>query len=86
MLDRSAAAAAPHLREKLAVTVHGGAELFELTDPAGSELRQAMLDHYLPLQGPRFEIWLDATDSLGARIVPAKISTFSLGPKIRSCD
>ena len=63
--------------EQLAVTVHGRAELFELSDPAGIELRQAMLDHYLPLQGPEFETWLDQTDSLGARIVADKIFTFA---------
>jgi general stress protein 26 len=65
--------------EKLAVTVHGRAELFELTDPAAAELRQAMLDHYLPLQGPSFEIWLNETDSLGARIAAAKMFTFRAG-------
>ena len=45
--------------EELAVSVHGRAELFDLSDPAGGELRQAMLDHYLPIQGPEFETWLN---------------------------
>jgi len=62
--------------EDLAVTVHGRAELFELGDPSRGELRQAMLDHYLPLQGPSFETWLNATDSLGARIAAEKMFTF----------
>jgi Pyridoxamine 5'-phosphate oxidase len=63
--------------EELAVTVHGRAELFDLSAPEGRELRQAMLDHYVPLQGPQFETWLDETDSIGARIVAAKMFTFS---------
>jgi hypothetical protein len=47
------AVTASHLpSEKLAVTVHGRAHLFELSDPVHQDLRQAMLDHYLPLQGP----------------------------------
>ena len=64
--------------EHLAVTMHGTAEVFEVSDPARPELRQAMLDHYLPVQGPDFERWLDGIDALGARIRPAKVFTFSL--------
>jgi hypothetical protein len=64
--------------ERLAVSVHGRAELFEVSDPARSELRQAMLDHYLPLEGPEFETWLDRIDALGARIEPARMFTFHL--------
>src|SRR6266571_7488424 len=45
------AVSATHLPgDELAVTVHGRAELFDLRDPARGELRQAMLDHYLPRQ------------------------------------
>ena len=55
------ATSATHLpSEAFAVTVHGNAELFELSDPRRPELRQAMLDHYLPLQGPSFEEWLQS--------------------------
>ncbi len=64
--------------EALAVTVHGRAELFELSDPAGSALRQAMLDHYLPLQGPSFQEWLDNLDALGTRIRADRMFTFHL--------
>jgi Pyridoxamine 5'-phosphate oxidase len=63
--------------EELAITVHGRAELFDVSDPAHSELRQAMLDHYLPLQGPAFETWLDQADAVGARIAADKMFTFS---------
>jgi hypothetical protein len=62
----------------LAVTVHGRAELFEVSEPSRGELRQAMLDHYLPLQGPAFETWLDQADAMGARIAADKIFTFSM--------
>jgi hypothetical protein len=64
--------------EELAVTVHGRAELFDIGDPSRGELRQAMLDHYLPLQGPAFETWLDQADAMGARIAADKIFTFSM--------
>ena len=72
------AVSATHLPgEELAVTVHGRAELFDLRDPEGRELRQAMLDHYLPTQGAEFQTWLDEADAVGARIVAAKMFTFS---------
>ena len=63
--------------EELAVTVHGQAQLVDLREPAGAELRQAMLDWYVPRQGPEFETWLDALDAVAARIEPEKIFTFS---------
>lgn len=64
--------------EELAVTVHGRAEVYPLLDPAQAALRQAMLDHYLPLQGPAFAAWLDASDALGARVVAERMLTFHL--------
>jgi general stress protein 26 len=64
--------------ESLAVTVHGTAELFELRSEVGAELRQAMLDHYLPIQGPSFGEWMEDVQALGARIDPAKMFTFSM--------
>ena len=73
------AVSASHLPgDELGVTVHGRAELFDLKDPAHGELRQAMLDHYLPRQGPEFEVWLDEGDSVGARIVAEKMFTFAM--------
>jgi nitroimidazol reductase NimA-like FMN-containing flavoprotein (pyridoxamine 5'-phosphate oxidase superfamily) len=72
------AVSASHLPgEELAVTVHGPAELFDLHDPEGAELRQAMLDYYLPRQGPEFETWLAELDAIGARIAAEKMFTFS---------
>ncbi len=73
------AVSATHLPgEELAVTVHGRAELFDISDPAHGELRQAMLDYYLPRQGPEFETWLDQLDAIGARIAAEKMFTFSM--------
>jgi hypothetical protein len=73
------AVSASHLPgDELGVTVHGQAELFAMNDPAHGELRQAMLDHYLPKQGPEFETWLDESDGLGARIMAEKMFTFSM--------
>jgi Pyridoxamine 5'-phosphate oxidase len=72
------AVSATHLPgDELAVTVHGRAELFDLRDPAHGELRQAMLDHYLPRQGPEFETWLDHLDAVGARIAAEKMFNFA---------
>ena len=74
------AVSATHLPgEELAVTVHGRVEpLLPMADPAAAELRQAMLDEYVPRQGPAFEQWLDNLDALAARIEPEKIFTFRM--------
>lgn len=66
--------------EDLAVTVHGRAERFGIRDRRCDELRQAMLDVYLPKQGPSFGTWLDTVDAIGARIVPQKMFTFHMAP------
>lgn len=72
------AVSATHLPgEALAVTVHGRAELFDLRGPEGRELRQAMLDYYLPRQGAQFETWLEEIDAIGARITAARMFTFT---------
>ena len=74
---RSAVSATHLVGEELAVTVHGRADLFDVSDPARGELRQAMLDHYLPRQGPAFETWLDQADAVAARIAADKMFTYS---------
>jgi hypothetical protein len=66
--------------EQLAITVHGRAEIFDLNDPDYPELRQAMLDHYLPIAGEGFRDWIDSGDSYGARIRTDKMFTFSMPP------
>jgi general stress protein 26 len=73
------AVSATHLPgEELAVTVHGRAELLDLREAADGELRQAILDWYVPRQGPEFEKWLDALDAVAARIEPEKMFTFAM--------
>jgi general stress protein 26 len=73
------AVSATHLPgEELAVTVHGRAELVDMRDPVAAELRRAMLDWYVPRQGPEFETWLDALDAVAARIEPEKMFTFAM--------
>ncbi|MGC2486265.1 MAG: pyridoxamine 5'-phosphate oxidase family protein [Acidimicrobiales bacterium] len=68
---------ATHLpNEQLAITVHGRAEIFEINDPDLPQLRQAMLDHYLPIAGEGFREWVDSGDSYGARIRADKMFTF----------
>jgi hypothetical protein len=78
-LARRPAVSATHLPgEDLAVTVHGRAECFPMDDPACAAMRRAMLDHYVPIQGPSFEEWLDNIDAMGARIQPDKMFTFHM--------
>ncbi len=78
-LSRRPWVSASHLPgEHLAITVHGRAATFSLSDPEHGELRRAMLEHYLPIAGSSFEEWLDDTDALGARIEADKMFTFAL--------
>ena len=76
--DRPAISACHVPDEELAVTVHGTAELCDLHDAADGMVRQAMLDHYLPKQGPAFEEWLETAEVLCARIDAQKMFTFHL--------
>lgn len=66
--------------EEMSVTVHGRAELFDVMDPGRPELREAMLDHYLPRQGPAFQDWLEQADAVGARMAADRLFTFHLSP------
>lgn len=63
----------------LAVSAHGGARLFDFPGRDTAELRQAMLDHYLPLQGPGFGDWLDAMDDgVAIRVDADKLFVFHM--------
>jgi hypothetical protein len=78
------AISATHLPgESLQVSVHGRAEIFAFSDPEhGEPLKQAMLDHYLPIQGPSFKEWIDNNQddgAVGARIIADKMFTFHMG-------
>jgi len=64
--------------EELSVTVHGQAELFDLHGPECADLRQAMLDFYLPKQGPAFQEWMEGLKgALGVRVNARKLFTYS---------
>lgn len=71
------AVSATHLPgEHLAVTVHGRAAPVDIDAPEHAELRQVLLDIYLPLYG---ETWLDVLDGAAyARIDASKVFTFSM--------
>ena len=78
-LSERAQVSATHLPdESLAVTVHGTAQRHELRSDACNELRQAMTDHYLPIQGSSFVQWMDEVDAVGVRVIPTKLFTFAM--------
>jgi hypothetical protein len=78
-LARRPAISVTHLPgEELAVTVHGVAEPYDLKDPGRPELRQAMLDHYVPLQGPAFAEWLEQVDAVAVQVRPLRMFTFHI--------
>jgi len=63
----------------LAVSAHGSAALFDFPGPETGELRQAMLDHYLPQQGPEFADWLDAMgDGVAVRVDADNLFVFHM--------
>ena len=62
--------------EKMCVAVHGRAEIYDVLDPDRPDLKVAMLDYYLPKQGPSFEAWLNNTGPIGVRIQADKLFTF----------
>ncbi|HET9118727.1 MAG TPA: pyridoxamine 5'-phosphate oxidase family protein [Pseudonocardiaceae bacterium] len=63
--------------DHFAVSAHGTATLSPFPGSDTHELRQAMLDHYLPLQGPSFGDWLDQmTDGVGVRVDATKMFVF----------
>ena len=64
--------------ESLAVTVHGTAQRFDLRGDDCADLRQAMLDHYLPVQGPSFAEWMEDVQAVGARLAPDRMFTFQM--------
>lgn len=62
--------------EELAVVVHGRAEVLDMAAPENAELRQCILDIYLPRYG---ESWLEILDGgTFARINPRRMFTFAM--------
>lgn len=62
--------------EHLAITVHGAAEVIDVAAPEHAELRQVLLDIYLPQYG---DAWLRILDGgVYARIHPHRMFVFSM--------
>ena len=73
------AVSATHLPgEELAITVHGNAAFVDLKDPQHAELRQCILDVYVPRYGAEWEQFMDS-GPLYARIEPTKMFTYTTG-------
>jgi nitroimidazol reductase NimA-like FMN-containing flavoprotein (pyridoxamine 5'-phosphate oxidase superfamily) len=65
--------------EELAVTVHGRAVPVDVKSEAGAELRQTLLDVYVPRYGPDWEEFLDS-GPLYARIAADRMFSFHMPP------
>lgn len=76
--ERPAVSATYLPSERFALIVHGRAEVMDLQSAEADELRQAMLDHYVPLQGPAFAQWLDELGGVAVRIDADKLFAFHL--------
>lgn len=79
-LSRRPAISVTHVPDvHLAVSAHGTATLLDFPGPDTAELRQAMLDHYLPLQGPEFQEWIDGMDDgVAVRVDADKLFVFHM--------
>ena len=71
--------------EELAVTVHGRAVPVDVRAPEGAELRETLMQVYLPKVGPQFEDFLDGRTGEGggdppvyARIEADRMFTFRM--------
>jgi len=77
-IRRRSAVSAVHLPgEHLSVTVHGRAELVDVSPTGDVALRRALLDVYTPRYGAEWEEFLDS-GPVYARIEPDKVFTFSM--------
>ncbi|HEX7299036.1 MAG TPA: pyridoxamine 5'-phosphate oxidase family protein [Solirubrobacteraceae bacterium] len=65
--------------EELAITVHGSAVPVDVRSEAGAELRQALLDIYVPRYGPEWEKFLDSGPTY-ARIDADRMFAFHMPP------
>ena len=65
--------------EEFAVTVHGRAVSLDIRSDAEAELRQTLLEVYLPRYGPQWEEFLDS-GPLYARIHAVRMFTYHMPP------
>lgn len=79
-LRRRPAVSATYLPgEDFALSVHGTAELVPFQSDRAAVLRQAMIDHYVPIQGDGFADWVAGLeDTVAVRIVADKVFGFRL--------
>jgi hypothetical protein len=66
--------------EELSITVHGRATGVDVQAPEGRELRQALLDIYVPRYGPEWEEFMDS-GCVFARIDAERMFTYSAPPE-----
>lgn len=77
-IRRGSAVSATHLPgEHLNVTVHGRAEMVDVSPTGDAGFRRALLDVYVPRYGAEWEAFLDS-GPVYARIEPEKMFTFSM--------
>jgi len=77
-IRRGSAVSATHLPgEHLNVTVHGRAEMVDVSPTGDAGFRRALLDVYVPRYGAGWEQFLDS-GPVYARIEPDKMFTFSM--------
>lgn len=77
-IRRRPAVSATHLPgEHLNVTVHGRAEMVDVSPAGDAGFRRALLDVYTPIYGEDWEQFLDS-GPVYARIEPEKMFTFSM--------
>jgi nitroimidazol reductase NimA-like FMN-containing flavoprotein (pyridoxamine 5'-phosphate oxidase superfamily) len=65
--------------EHLAVTVHGSAQVIDLTSRAQAGIRRTLLDAYVPRYGAQWEAFLDR-ESAYARIDAERMFVFAMDP------
>jgi nitroimidazol reductase NimA-like FMN-containing flavoprotein (pyridoxamine 5'-phosphate oxidase superfamily) len=65
--------------EHLAVTVHGSAQVIDLTSRAQAGIRRTLLDAYVPRYGAQWEAFLDR-ETAYARIDAERMFVFAMDP------
>ena len=71
--------------ETTQLTVHGEVEIVPFGDARTAELRQAMLDHYVPIAGPEWARFIDEREDEGAvafRVVARRAFGYDRDPGV----
>ncbi len=59
-----------------ALWMHGTATVLDAADSLCEPVKQAMIDHYLPIQGPSFIEWVEYLNACAVRIDPTTLLAF----------